>query len=295
MSASGSQAGRRLAQLAGREWGVTQEECYGRLDPSSPSDYRVLATLLASEWSSDAPRCVGLAGGQGAGKTTLSRLVESACAYMGRSACVLSLDDFYYSRAHRAALAENVHPLLETRGPPGTHDVLRCREAIGRLRHPGAIELPIFDKGLDEPTGTRRVRGPFDLVLVEGWCVGARPEDDESLATSINRLERERDADGTWRRYVNAQLAGPYAQVWSELDYLVYLRVPDLVAVRRWRLQQESARPEDQRLDAAAVDDFVQHFERITHSMMDGQMQRADLIVELANDHGVASVAFCPD
>ena len=94
---------------------------------------------------------------------------------------------------------------------------------------------------------------------------------------------------------MNTQLAGPYAEVWSELDYVVYLRVPNLAAVRRWRLHQESARPEDQRLDAAAVDDFVQHFERITRSMMDGQMQRADLIVELANDHGVASVVFCPD
>ena len=81
----------------------------------------------------------------------------------------------------------------------------------------------------------------------------------------------------------------------DELDYVVYLRVPDFAAVRRWRLQQERLRPEHQRLDAEAVDDFVQYFERITLSMLDGEMRRSDPIVELADDHGVASMTFCLD
>ena len=281
-----------VARLAGREWTPVHSACFSDLDPSSPIDYRELAALLSCEWAPHAPKCVGLAGGQGAGKSTLSRLIETACASVGLRVCVLSLDDFYLPRTRRIALAASVHPLLETRGPPGTHDILRCREAMDRLGRPGEILLPVFDKGLDERAGTWRVRGPFDLVLLEGWCVGAAPVVEASLADPINALERERDADAIWRRYVNAQLGEAYAQTWDELDYLVYLRVPDLAAVRRWRLQQESSLPEHQRLGSEAIDWFIQHYERITLSMMASLPERADLTVELADDHSIAAMAF---
>jgi D-glycerate 3-kinase len=185
--------------------------------------------------------------------------------------------------------------LMETRGPPGTHDMLLCREVMDRLRRPGEISLPVFDKGLDDRMGTRRVEGPFDLVLLEGWCVGAAPVDEKSLAEPINRLERVQDADASWRRYVNAQLGEAYADAWHLLDYIVYLRVPDLAAVRRWRLQQEDARPEHQRLGAEAIDLFVQHYERVTRSMILSLPHRADLTVELADDHSIAAMAFRTD
>jgi D-glycerate 3-kinase len=164
-----------------------------------------------------------------------------------------------------------------------------------RLGQPGETELPIFDKGLDEPTGTRRVRGPFDLVLLEGWCVGAVPEDESDLAEPVNALERERDVDAIWRRFVNAQLHEAYAEAWADLDYLVYLRVPDLAAVRRWRLQQEGSLPEDQRQGSEAIDRFVEYYERITRSMMVSLPDSADLTVELANDHSISAMSFRPD
>jgi D-glycerate 3-kinase len=292
MNVSSERAALRVAKLAGREWTPSLFACLSELDPSSPMAYRALAALLGLEWVQHAPKCVGLSGGQGAGKSTLGRLIESACASVGIRACVLSLDDFYFSRAHRMALAARVHPLLETRGPPGTHDISRCREAIGRLGRPGEIELPIFDKGLDERSGTRRVQGPFDLVLLEGWCVGAAPVVESSLVDPINRLERERDAEAVWRRYVNAQLREAYAETWAELDYLIYLRVPDLEAVRRWRLQQEDSLPEHQRQGPEAIDRFVEYYERITRSMMATLPDRADLTVELADDHSISAMAF---
>ena len=105
-------------------------------------------------------------------------------------------------------------------------------------------------------------------------------------------LERERDPSAIWRRYVNAQLGQAYAETWRALDYLVYLRVPDLAAIRRWRLEQEDSLPAMQRLGSEAIERFVQHYERITLAMMDSLPSRADLTVELADDHSIAALAF---
>ncbi len=284
-----------MLRLAGRESTRAISESVASLDPSAPSDYREIAGLLANEWSVRPPGFIGLAGGQGAGKSTLGRLIATACAGLGTRVCVLSLDDFYFPRSVRRELAERVHPLLETRGPPGTHDMASCLEIVTRLRTLGRdeeLELPVFDKGIDDRRGSRRVQGPFDAVLLEGWCVGARPEEAERLEAPINSLESTRDGDHVWRSFVNQELSGSYAEIWRLLDYLIFLRVPDMAAVRRWRLQQESQRPGQQRLDAAAIDRFVQHFERTTMAMDRELSPQSDLVVELAADHSVSAMKF---
>ena len=111
---------------------------------------------------------------------------------------------------------------------------------------------------------------------------------DEDLDRPINRLEREEDADGIWRRAVERALDRDYQPAWDELEALVFLRVPGLDAVRRWRLEQESARPASQRLDATAVARFVAHFERITLRMLERLPGKADLTIALAPDHSIA-------
>ena len=278
----------RVANLVNRNVTPSLIECYASLDPSAPVDYRALAAILAYEWEDQCPCFVGLGGGQGAGKSTLGRLLESASSKIGIRVCVLSLDDFYLPLSERRELAKRVHPLLDTRGPPGTHEIARCRDVMLELRQDREVEIPVFDKGLDDRVGIRRVHGPFDIALLEGWCVGAQAIPEKNLLEPANSLERERDTDGDWRRYVNAQLAGGYAEVSSLLDYLAFLRVPDLQSIRRWRLEQESIRPEAQRLSPEAVGSFVQYFERITIAMLADISPRADLIVELANDHSIA-------
>jgi len=261
-----------------------------RLDPSAPPDYRGLAARLAVAWARDRPVRVGIGGGQGAGKSTLGRLIEAACAEVDLRAIVIGIDDFYRTRAERRKMAEAIHPLFETRGPPGTHDVEALATALEALPSPGEVALPRFDKGLDDRVEDVRVEGPFDLVVLEGWCVGARADGIRRDTPAINELERERDADGRWRAEVEARLARDYEPLWDRLDELVFLQVPDLDAVRRWRLEQESSIAEARRLDADAVDRFVQFYERITLSMLEETPRRADWTVVLAGDHSVAEV-----
>jgi D-glycerate 3-kinase len=267
-----------------------EAEVVAGIDPGAPADYRLLAARLALAWTQSKPRRVGLAGGQGAGKSTLARLLVEACEAVGLRAAVLGIDDFYRTKVERQTLGASVHPLFETRGPPGTHDVEWCREALERLLGPGSFECPVFDKGRDDRAGVVRLEGPFDLVVLEGWCVGATPVADRALLEPVNPLEAELDPEGIWRREVNDRLAKEYAELWSGLDELVFLQVPGLDAVRRWRLQQESSLPRDRRLDAAAVDRFVQHYERVTRAMLASLPGYADWTVVLDWDHSVSRV-----
>lgn len=280
----------RIARLAGSEGTPDLSACVDALDPDAPPDYRALAAVLAHSFASSRRRRVGLAGGQGTGKSTLAHLLEQAGAHFGMRVCTLALDDYYLPRAERLALAARVHPLFETRGPPGTHDVALLRDHLIALGETGAIDVPRFDKGLDDRSGSCRIEGPFDLVVVEGWCVGARSVDESALASPCNSLERDEDADGRWRRHANERLAAGYAELFSLLETTVYLRAPDLAAIRHWRLAQESERPERRRMDAAAVDRFVAHYERITCDMQARLPGKVDWTIELDPDHGIAGI-----
>jgi len=261
------------------------------LDPGSPLDYRELAVLLVATWKDEAgPRRVGLAGGQGTGKSTLARLLDQASAGIGLRACVLALDDYYLPRADRLVLARRVHPLFETRGPPGTHDVERLRADLEALAGPAAVEVPVFDKGRDDRVGVRKLVGPFDLVVLEGWCIGALAQPAEALLSPCNDLERDEDPDGRWRCYVNQALSRSYSALFALLDAIVFLRAPDMACVRRWRLEQEAERPPGQRMDAATVARFVAHYERITRDMRANLPGRAAWTIDLNADHSIEAI-----
>lgn len=248
-----------------------------------------LAARIAEHWpiAVDTPSVIGLSGGQGAGKSTLAMLLSKAHAQRGGRNAVLALDDFYRTRADRRALAEEVHPLMITRGPPGTHEVSWMEDSIHRLMQARGADIPCFDKGSDDRQGTRSIVGRLDVLLVEGWCVGAAPLDPSSLATPINALERNEDPKGEWREAVAHALATDYQRLWATIDERIFLRVPDFDAVRRFRLEQEADRPVAQRLGPEAIDRFVQHYERITRAMLDEPSSRSQTTVQLGPERNI--------
>src|SRR5688500_9764536 len=96
--------------------------------------------LLRKASTSHQALLVGVSGCQGSGKSTLaSLLVLLLKEMMGLNAINLSIDDFYLTRAEREMLARTVHPLLATRGVPGTHDVDLALKTIVSLREPGRV------------------------------------------------------------------------------------------------------------------------------------------------------------
>jgi D-glycerate 3-kinase len=239
---------------------------------------------------------VGICGPQGSGKSTTVAVVAALLEARGLKVATLSLDDLYLPRADREALARDVHPLLRTRGVPGTHDVALGLAVLDDLAGQGETALPRFDKASDDRAPVDAwpvVAGPVDVVLFEGWCVGARPEPPQALAAPLNALERERDPDGTWRAYVNAALAGPYRALFARLDLLVLLTAPDFETVLAWRREQEAklrgrlaeaGQGADRAMSDEEVAVFVQHYERLSRHIAREMPARADLVVALDAD-----------
>jgi D-glycerate 3-kinase len=242
------------------------------------------------------PLILGLCGAQGSGKSTLAEGLRDRMAARGIATAILSLDDLYLSGEARAALARDVHPLLRTRGVPLTHDVAYGIASLDAIRAGHATVLPRFDKARDEPEPEIRwqpVPANLDLLIFEGWCVGARAEDDAALAVPVNALERDADPDGVWRRAVNAALQTSYADLFARIDRLVLLAAPGFEIVARWRGEQEDTlrrtleaqgRDTAGLMDAPTLARFIAHYERLTRWILEEMPARADLFLRLDTD-----------
>lgn len=259
----------------------------------SPEDILWSAIRTALDAPRDRPLIVGICGAQGSGKTTVAR------ALAGRvpGAVTVSIDDFYLGRDARMQLARDLHPLFATRGVPATHDIALAEATFAALDRGAAVSLPRFDKALDDRSDPAQWPvAPLHcpLVIFEGWCVGARPQPDDALATPINALEQDCDPQGVWRRHVNAALAD-YQPLFARVDMLVLLKAPDWETVLEWRLDQERAlRRSGARgigvMDDAAVATFVSHYERLTRHILQEMPQRADLVLQLGQDRSCAQI-----
>lgn len=233
---------------------------------------------------------VGVSGLQGSGKSTFARQLARTATARGCPTAVLSLDDFYLGRHERAKLARDVHPLLATRGVPGTHDLAlleRTLDALARATRTRPARIPRFDKGRDTrmaPSRWRLVAKAPRWILLEGWCVGVPPQDARSLARPLNVLERVDDADRRWRTHVNAKLALDYARLWRRLDALVVLAAPDFDIVERWRGEPERAlrdRGAPRAMSPRELKRFVMHYERLSLHALRTLPALADVVVEL--------------
>ena len=245
------------------------------------------------------PYILGLSGLQGSGKSTLARVMKAQAEARGWATEVLSLDDFYYARSDREALARDVHPLLRTRGVPGTHEIELLMSVLAALPN-ASDKLPVthprFNKGRDtrfSPSRWPRVTRPPKLVIVEGWALGVRPQLQAALATPINELEAREDPDGSWRHWVNKQLRG-YQPLWRKFDALIVLQAPRWAIVRRWRGEQEQellARHAPLAMDATAMERFLAHFERLSRHALATLPALADTCVEYDDDRHVTGLS----
>ncbi|CAA0078862.1 Uncharacterised protein [Zhongshania aliphaticivorans] len=257
--------------------------------------------------ASDVTPVLGIHGSQGSGKSTLAELIYWYLQEQsGLNVALLSLDDFYLTLAERQQLAETTHPLLRTRGVPGTHDIPLALATVAKLRaltEGERLLLPRFNKACDDRAAESdwpEVLGPIDLIVFEGWCVGATPQEAADVDLAMNELERLEDADGHWRQYVNTCLSGEYQQLFAELDYLLMLKAPSFSCVANWRGEQEEKLAKRQLAGAetsgvmskAEILRFIQHYERLTTHCLNTLPAKANCVMSLGVHREILDVQY---
>ncbi|WP_254849596.1 kinase [Thalassotalea sp. PP2-459] len=260
-------------------------------------------TLLERIHCGESPLFVGINGCQGSGKSTMCAFIAEYLAQNFNVNVVnLSLDDFYLSKQSRNKLAEKIHPLLATRGVPGTHDIdLLSRTLLALKQGNSGVQIPAFDKAIDDVkyvTQWKYVKDQPDLVLLEGWCWGVMRQESTALTPAINRLEQTNDEQCVWRTYVNQQLVENYQPLYQLFDYWVMLAAPSFNAVFQWRLEQENKLAENsedtnnQIMSSEQIRQFIQYFQRLTEHGLVTLPQQMNYLLMLDYDRQVKQVVI---
>ena len=249
------------------------------------------------------PLIIGLAGGQGSGKTTISSILTLILQkYFKLNVFKVSIDDFYKTRKDRRLLAKDKHSLLMTRGVPGTHDIDLMLNFFKKIKGKNfkSLQIPKFDKAVDDrcPKSLwHKIKSRPDVLIFEGWCVGARAQSSSELKRPINLFEKNYDQDVKWRSYVNNQLKTKYKRLFIQLDGLLYLKAKNFSLLKEWRLKQErklwSHKKNKKKLKIMSSEDvinFMQTYQRITQQMFKDALKGASIIMNLNSNHQIQSI-----
>ena len=284
----------------------TSTEKFSNKDKMLKSYLIPVCFWISKKANNKQPYFVGLAGGQGTGKTTISSLLEIILRkYFKLNVFKISIDDFYRTRKERFSLSKKVHPLLMTRGVPGTHDIKIMLDFFrkSKTKKFKSFKLPKFNKAIDDRCKKNQwytIKKRPDVVIFEGWCVGARAEKNSTIKKSINSLEKTNDAQLIWRNYVNKQLKTKYKKLYDQLDCLVYLKAKNFSLLQKWRLIQEkklwlknkNKKTNNKIMSKGDVINFMQTYQRVTQNMFKFAPSYASIILNLNSNHQIKSAVY---
>jgi len=122
---------------------------------------------------------IGVAGGSGSGKTTVSRTILSR---IGRRAITYLQHDSYYRDLSHLPMDEREDRNFDH---PDSLETELLVEHLERLREGEAVEVPIYDFTRHVRAGETEEAEPNPVVLVEGILVLAEPDLREQLDVKI--------------------------------------------------------------------------------------------------------------
>ena len=247
-------------------------------------------------------KIIGLTGGQGSGKSTISNILKIILKDgFNLNTVVFSIDDFYKTLKERRKMSKKISPLFLTRGVPGTHDTKLLFDSLKKFKNLkfNNFSIPRFDKSSDERHAKnkwQKIKKKPHLIIFEGWCVGARHQKNDDLEKSMNQIERKNDADFSWRKNVNYQLKYKYKKIFKKIDKLIYLKAPSFKDIFKWRLLQEQKMKLTSKskkiMSKSQVKEFIMFYERITRHMMKDYSKISDLTIFLDKNHRSTKMKF---
>ncbi len=258
--------------------------------------YLPLSKWIYSIFTKDyTTKVIGLSGGQGAGKSTITGILKFILKKKyNLEICVFSIDDFYKTKYERKLMSEKIHQLFLTRGAPGTHDLNLLNKTLKSLKCKTfkTVSIPKFDKSKDDrlaKTQWLKVKKPPNIIILEGWCVGAIHQKKNTLKKPLNLVEKKYDVDLKWRKKVNNYLKKDYKKLFKKIDKLIYLKVPNFSLIYKWRNDQEQKlkmiTKKKETMSKKKIKEFIMYYERITKQMMKDFHKFSDITVYLDKNH----------
>jgi D-glycerate 3-kinase len=245
---------------------------------------------------------IGLTGGQGSGKSTISIILKILLKEkFNLETVIFSIDDFYKTLKERKIMSKNISPLFITRGVPGTHDTKMLYSCIKALKKPNfkKILIPKFNKAIDDRVSRNRwlrVNKKPNIVIFEGWCVGVKPQKKKDLLVSVNDLEKHKDIKKIWRNRVNQELKNDYKKIFRLIDKIIFLKVPSFKHVYKWRLLQEKklqiTSKGKKTMSENEIKNFIMFYERLTKHMLKTLTYEADSVIKIDKEHRLKSIKF---
>ena len=247
-------------------------------------------------------RVIGLTGGQGTGKSTISNILKIILKEAYKLETVIfSIDDFYKTLNERKIMSKKISNLFLTRGVPGTHDVRMLYNCIKNLKNDKfkKILIPRFDKSIDDRSSKNRwlkVKKKPNIVIFEGWCIGVTAQNKKDLINKINKLEKQKDKNKIWRQKVNLELKKNYKKIFNLIDKLIFLKVPSFKYVFRWRLLQEKklriTGKGKKTMTDKQISNFIMYYERLTKHMLKVLPKSANTVINIDKKHRLKSIKF---
>ena len=247
-------------------------------------------------------RVIGLTGGQGTGKSTISNILKIILKEAhGLETVIFSIDDFYKTFRERKMLSKKINTLFLTRGVPGTHDTEMLYKCIKNLKNKNfkKFMIPKFDKSSDNRSPKNKwlkIKKKPNIVIFEGWCVGVEAQKNKDLIIPINKLEKQRDKKKIWRKQVNLELKKKYKKIFDLIDKLIFLKVPSFKYVFKWRLLQEQklriTSKGKKTMTAKEIKIFIMYYERLTKHMLKTLPRTADTVIGIDEKHRLRSIKF---
>jgi len=246
---------------------------------------------------------LGFSGGQGSGKTTVASILKIILKkFFKRRIVVSSIDDFYKTLKDRTKMSHEIHPLFKTRGVPGTHDINLVKKFFQSIkkRKFREFKLPKFYKPMDDRLEKKywpNIKKRPEIVILEGWCVGAKPQSNFVLKKPINTLEKYEDQDFTWRIHVNEMLKKEYKKIFEMIDYFIFMKIPNFGVVLKWRFIQErklgkKSHSKRNIMSYNEIKRFIMFYQRITLQMIKDLSKSASIVMSLKKNHEIKKVLF---
>ena len=246
---------------------------------------------------------LGFSGGQGSGKTTVAKILKIILKkFFKREIYVSSIDDFYKTLKDRNEMSHTIHPLFKTRGVPGTHDISLVKKFFDFIKKKNfkKFKLPKFDKSIDDRLKKKywsNIKKRPEIVILEGWCVGAKPQSNSIINKSINVLEKYEDKHLIWRKYANEKLKKEYKKLFAMIDHFIFMKIPNFNVVYEWRLLQESklrkkSHSSKKIMSYNEIKRFIMFYERITLQMIKDLSKSASVVIFLKTNHKIKKILF---